>query len=184
MARTPLAAFFNRPSIVGLVAGEGKTAGEECAGSQIFPLKNFLSEPVPWNGGSRTCCNGGKRRMYRILEGSEDRVVGIKIENKLSTEEYDLLGSYLEQLMLEMGSMNFLCDMAALDGKTSQSIWDTMKSSLPSLRNYQKIALVGKLRWQEKPTSNFQHSLQAQFKTFTPSQIDEAWLWVKSFQSE
>ncbi len=118
--------------------------------------------------------------MYRILEGSEESVVGIKIENKLSTEEYDLLGSYLEQLMLEVGPMNFLCDMAALEGETSQSIWDTMKGSLRSLRNYQKIALVGKLRWQEKSTTPFDALLQAQVKHFTPCEMDEAWLWVKS----
>ena len=52
--------------------------------------------------------------MYRILDESEDGSVGIRVEGKLSVEEYDLLNAYLAHLMEEVGPINFLCDMATV----------------------------------------------------------------------
>jgi hypothetical protein len=119
--------------------------------------------------------------MYRILEGSEHGVVGIKVESPLSLEEYELLNSYLEQLMQEVGPMNFLCDMAGLEVVKSQNIWEEMTSHFRSLRNYQKIALVGDPRWPECASKIGDPSLKTQVKYFSPGEIDEAWSWVRKY---
>ena len=117
--------------------------------------------------------------MYRILDGSENGIVGIKVESKLTAEEYELLNSYLEQLMREMGPINFLCDMADFPGMNSQALWEELIRHLPNVRDYQKIAVVGNRRWLECGTSVFEPWLKTQLKHFTSDQIDEAWHWVK-----
>ena len=117
--------------------------------------------------------------MYRILDGSENGIVGIRVESKLTLEEYELLNSYLEQLMQEVGSMNFLCDMAAFEGLNSQALWEEMTCGIRNLHNYQKIAVVGDRRWLECGTKVFEPWHKTQLKYFTPNQIDEAWHWVK-----
>jgi len=116
--------------------------------------------------------------MYRILDGSEHGIVGIRVESKLIPEEYDLLNSYLEQLMQDIGPINFLCDMADIEGLNSRALWDDMTCHLRNLEGYQRIAVVGNRRW-EGGTKTLPPRLQTQLKIFTPDQTDEAWNWVK-----
>lgn len=117
--------------------------------------------------------------MYRILDGSENGIVGIKVESKLTLEEYELLHSYLKQVRLEVGPINFLCDMAGFEGRNSQALWEEMTSHLPGLRDYGRIAVVGDRQWLERGTNVGEPWLETQLKCFLPDQIDEAWNWVR-----
>lgn len=117
--------------------------------------------------------------MYRILDGSEAGSVGIRVEGKLSPEEYDLLNGYLEHLMQEVGPINFLCDMANFEGVNGQALWEEMTDHLRNVQDCQRIAVVGNRRWLAgEPTGTFPWP-KAQLKYFTPDQTDEAWHWVK-----
>lgn len=117
--------------------------------------------------------------MYRILDESENGTVGIKVEGKLTEEEYELLNEYLEQLWREEGPINFLCDMAGFPGVHSQALWEELIRHLRNVRDYPKIAVVGDRAWLENGVNVFEPWLKTQVKYFTPDQIDEAWLWVK-----
>lgn len=117
--------------------------------------------------------------MYRILDRSDNGIVGIKVESKLNAEEYELLNAYLEQLRLEVGPINFLCDMAEFPGMNCQALWEELIRHLRNIRECQRIAVVGDRRWLECGTKVFEPWLQTQLKYFSPDQIDEAWNWVK-----
>lgn len=117
--------------------------------------------------------------MYRILDGSENGTFGIRVESKLSSEEYDLLNGYLEHLMQEVGSKNILCDMANFEGVNGQALWEEMSCQLRNLRDYERIAVVGDPGWLEGRTTVLESGRQTQLKIFTPDQTDEAWHWVK-----
>jgi len=117
--------------------------------------------------------------MYRILDESEDGSVGIRVEGKLSAEEYDLLNAYLEHLMQEVGPINFLCDMANFEGVNGQALWEEMTGRLRNVQDYQRIAVVGHRRWLEGGPKVSVPWPKAQLKYFTPDQTDEAWHWVK-----
>lgn len=117
--------------------------------------------------------------MYRILDRSENGVVGIRVESKLTTEEYDLLNAYLEQLMQDVGPINFLCDMAEVEGVNSQTLWEEMTCHLRNLQDCQRIAVMGHRQWLEGGTNLVVPWEKIQLKKFTPDQTDEAWNWVK-----
>ncbi len=117
--------------------------------------------------------------MYRILDESEDGSVGIRVEGKLSAEEYDLLNAYLEHLMQEVGPINFLCDMATVEGENGQALWKEITDHLRNAQDYQRIAVVGSRRWLEGGRHVSVPWPRAQCKYFTPDQTDEAWHWVK-----
>jgi hypothetical protein len=117
--------------------------------------------------------------MYRILDRSENGVVGIRVESKLTTEEYELLNAYLEQLMQEVGPSNFLCEMADVEGLNCQTLWEEITGHLRSLQSCQRIAVVGNRQWLEGGTNLFAPWDKIELKKFTPDQTDEAWNWVK-----
>lgn len=117
--------------------------------------------------------------MYRILDGSDNGIVGIKVESKLSSEEYELLNAYLEQLRLEGGPINFLCDMVDFSGVNSQVLWEELIRHLRNIQDCQRIAVVGDRQWLECGTNVVDPWLQTQLKYFLPDQIDEAWNWMR-----
>ena len=115
--------------------------------------------------------------MYRILDGSGNGIVGIRIESKLSREEYELLNSYLEQLMQEIEPINFLCNLA--EGLDNQALWEEITCHIRSLPDYQRIAVVGEGGWVECGLKADEPRLKTQLKYFPSEQLDEAWHWVK-----
>ena len=117
--------------------------------------------------------------MYRILDGSEEGIVGIRVEGKLSTEEYDLLNAYLEKLMQNVGPINFFCDMANFEGQNGEALWEEITDHLRHVQEYQRIAVVGNRRWLKGGPKVSVPWPKAQLKFFTPDQTDEAWHWVK-----
>lgn len=117
--------------------------------------------------------------MYRILDESEEGSVGIRVEGKLSAEEYDLLNAYLEHLMQEVGPINFLCDMATVEGENGKTLWEEMTDNLQNAQDYQRIAVVGNRQWLEDGQKVSVPWPSTQFKYFTPDKTDEAWRWVK-----
>ncbi|MEO8325991.1 MAG: STAS/SEC14 domain-containing protein [Nitrospirota bacterium] len=117
--------------------------------------------------------------MYRILDGSENGTIGIRVESKLSPEEYELLNFYLEHLMQEVGPINFLCDMTNFEGVNGKALWEEMADHLQNAQDYQRIAVVGNRRWLEGRPKVSVPWPRAQFKYFTPDQTDEAWHWLK-----
>ncbi|MDT3779059.1 STAS/SEC14 domain-containing protein [Nitrospira sp. MA-1] len=117
--------------------------------------------------------------MYRILDESAEGSVGIRFEGKLSTEEYDLLNTYLETLMQEVGPINFLCDMASFESLNGQAFWEEMIDHLQHIHEFQRIALVGNRRMLKGEPKISVPWPKVQLKFFTPDQTDEAWHWVK-----
>ncbi len=117
--------------------------------------------------------------MYRILDESEGRIVGIRVEGALSAEEYDLLNAYLEHLMQEVGPINFLCDMTTVEGENGQALWEEMTDHLRNIQDYQRIAVVGNRRWLGGRPHVSVSWPKAQWKYFPADQTDEAWHWVK-----
>lgn len=117
--------------------------------------------------------------MYRILDESEEGIVGIRVEGKLSTEEYDLLNGYLEKLIQDVGPINFFCDMANFEGLDGEALWEKMTDQLRHVQEFQRIALVGNRRWLNGEPKISVPWPKAQLKIFTPDQTDEAWQWVK-----
>lgn len=117
--------------------------------------------------------------MYRILDGSDNGIVGIKVESKLNAEEYELLNLYLEQLRLETGPINVLCDMADFSGVNSQDLWEELIRHLRNIQDCQRIAVVGDRRWLDGGSNVSEPWLKTRLKYFSPDRIAEAWHWVK-----
>jgi stage II sporulation SpoAA-like protein len=121
--------------------------------------------------------------MYHILSESENGYIGIKIQRKLTQEDYELLISYLHQLRNEVGLFRLLCDMTECEGLDSQGLWEEIESQLYEFREIPRVAVVGDGHWMKCGTKAFYPLLKTTVQYFTPNQLDEAWKWVKASEA-
>lgn len=82
--------------------------------------------------------------MYHVL--SENRNIGIKIQRKLTHDDYDSLIPYIDRLGQEVGPLRFIWDMTECEDLNSQSLWEDLISQLHQSHEFPQIAAVGDRR--------------------------------------
>ena len=118
--------------------------------------------------------------MYQVIRGSENGNVGIKIERKLTQDDYELLIPYIDRLRQKAGSVSLLCDMSECEGPASHTLWKDLVNQLHQLYEIPRVAVV--VCYREEMESNItlpSPSQTTSVKYFTPAQRDLAWNWVE-----
>ncbi len=117
--------------------------------------------------------------MYHVLNESENEHVGIKIERKLTQDDYELLLSYIDRLRKEVGPLKLLLDMTECEGLNSLALWEDLARKLRLLPEILRVAIVADHHWMECGTKVFHPLLKSTVQYFSPTQLDKAWSWVK-----
>ncbi len=117
--------------------------------------------------------------MYHVLSESENGYFGIKIQRKLTQDDYDLLIPYIERLRQKLGSLSLLYDMTECGVMDSQGLWEELSSKFHQFRDLPRVAVVGDSHWMDCGTKVFHPLLKTTVQYFSPNQLDKAWSWVK-----
>ena len=117
--------------------------------------------------------------MYRVLDEIPEGTIGIKVDGKLTKEDYSVLIPYLENRINESGPVNMLCDMTNFSGMEIEAFWDDFKFCMSHLNDFKRMALVGDQKWLEWMTKSINPLFKTEMKYFHPDQLDEAWDWLK-----
>ncbi|MGB0908901.1 MAG: STAS/SEC14 domain-containing protein [Nitrospirales bacterium] len=118
--------------------------------------------------------------MYRVIDESSGSTVGIKVDGKLTKDDYGVLLPYLENLIHEYGALNLLCDMTQFNGMEVSAFWEDFKFSIQHLRDFKRIAIIGDQRWLDWYTVLFNPFVKTKMRYFPLAEISDAWKWVKS----
>ncbi|WP_447971476.1 STAS/SEC14 domain-containing protein [Nitrospira sp. M1] len=118
--------------------------------------------------------------MYRVLDETSSHTVGIKVDGKLTKDDYGVLIPYFENRICESGPLSLLCDMTQFTGIEIEAFWEDFTFSIHHLHDFRRIAIVGDQRWLDWYTKIFNHLVKTELRYFQQEQIDEAWRWVKS----
>lgn len=116
--------------------------------------------------------------MYRVLDESSGHTVGIKVDGKLTKDDYGVLIPYFENLIEECGALNLLCDMTQFSGMEVGAFWEDFKFSIRHLRDFKRIAIVGDHRWLDWYTKFFNPLVKTEIKCFSFEHVHDAWNWV------
>ena len=117
--------------------------------------------------------------MYRVFSESENGNVGIKIDGKLTQNDYELLIPYIDRLRQEVGPLRLIWDMSECEGLNSQALWEDLTRQLHQFHEIPRVAVVGDGHWMECGTKVFHPLLKTTVKYFAPDQLEKAWTWVK-----
>ncbi len=118
--------------------------------------------------------------MYQVIGGSENGNVGIKIERKLTQDDYELLIPYIDRLRQNARSVSLLCDMTQCEGLPIYALWGDLVDRLQQLYAIPRVAVVVAEPQEVESTTMKPHPLhKTTVKYFTLTQLDKAWNWVE-----
>ncbi len=118
--------------------------------------------------------------MYQVIGGSGNRNVGIKIEKKLTPEDYQLLIPYINRLQPKTGAVSLLCDVSECEGPSNHMVWADLVDRLLPLYEIPRVAVViDKRQGKESKIKMLSRLHKTSVKYFSPTQLVEAWNWVE-----
>ncbi len=118
--------------------------------------------------------------MYQVIRGSENGNIGIKIDRKLTQDDYELLIPYIDRLRQKAGSVSLLCDMSECEGQASHTLWKDLVDQLHRLYEIPRVAVVTEDVEEIVPKIKMLSPLhKTSVKYFTPAQRELAWKWVE-----
>ncbi len=121
--------------------------------------------------------------MYHVLSESENGYVGIKIQRKLTQDDYDLLIPYIKRLKQEVGTVRLLYDMTECGDMESQGLWEELTNKFEQFHGVPRVAVVGDSHWMDCGTKVFHPLLKTTVQYFLPGRLDRAWAWLKETET-
>ena len=113
------------------------------------------------------------------MNRTEDALfVELKMMGKLTHEDYEIFVPILERALKEAKDrkVNMLVDMTEFKGWKLRAAWDDMVFGLKHRGDFDKMAVVGKKKWEEVATEMMQPLMKGKIKFFKSRAKAIKWL--------
>ncbi len=109
-----------------------------------------------------------------------DNVLWVKVNGKLTKEEYaDLIPSW-EQMIARHGKLRLLFQMEpGFEGWEPLAAWDDLKFSLSHGNELERVAMVGARKWEQFFAKLGSLLVNSEVRFFEETKIDEAQRWLR-----
>lgn len=107
-------------------------------------------------------------------------VLEVGISGKLAVNDFETLSSQIKRMVKSLRDLRVLVSLGSFEGWSAGSKWDDVPSGLKHLKEVQKLAVVGDVRWKPELDEFGKPFKDAEVKYFAESQLDLARAWVES----
>ena len=118
--------------------------------------------------------------MYHILEESHGNIIGIRVQGKITAEDYATLLPFVEGLIRQHGSIRVFSDLRDYEGIELGAVLKSIPYSFKYSSRVEKKAIITEKQWIKSWTKFLSPFFHTKVKCFSFSQIDEAWNWLKN----
>ena len=118
--------------------------------------------------------------MISKMSESEGNVLGLKIVDNVTKEDFKKLVPEVQALVEKEGTISLLLDMTKFKWEDIDAWGDDLNFSRKYRGKISKMVVIGDKTWEKwltKLVEPFYHSVKAKF--FYPNNIDAAWTWLK-----
>jgi AAA+ ATPase superfamily predicted ATPase len=134
-------------------------------------------------GGCDTSCAGAPDETIgamHTINPPVDNVLWVKVNGKLTKEEYaDLIPSW-EQMIARHGKLRLLFQMEpGFEGWEPLAAWDDLKFSLSHGNELERVAMVGARKWEQFFAKLGSLLVNSEVRFFEETKIDEAQRWLR-----
>ncbi len=109
-----------------------------------------------------------------------DNVLWVKVNGKLSTDEYAELVHAWEAMMTQYGKIRLLFQMEpGFSGWEPMAAWDDLKFSVSHRNEIERVAVVGAKKWHEFVAKLGAVLVHSKVLYFGETEVDEAQRWLR-----
>jgi hypothetical protein len=117
--------------------------------------------------------------MIETLQTGDANIVGFRLSGKLHDEDYKTFVPAIEARLTAVEKVRLFVQFEDFHGWDLHAAWDDFMFGMKHYRHFERIAMVGDHKWQEWMAKLCKPFTKAQVQYFGPSNIDEAWAWLR-----
>ena len=106
--------------------------------------------------------------MIEIIETGLPKTIGLRLSGTLHDADYKSFVPAVEQIIAGQGKVRVFMEFQDLRGWDLHAAWDDLKFGLKHYADFDRIALVGKRRWQKWMAQVWKPFTRARSDTSTP----------------
>ncbi|HKJ24410.1 MAG TPA: aldo/keto reductase [Myxococcota bacterium] len=117
--------------------------------------------------------------MIRILEGSDERHVGVLVDGRIGADDAHALFSLLEESIEKHGRVSVLVQLESLGLVDPRALVEDLRFSISHARQIERGALVGRPRWLRAWARAVDAVMPFATRAFGADELDAAWRWLR-----
>jgi hypothetical protein len=114
-----------------------------------------------------------------LTEENGGKLLAVQVSGKLVKADYEHFVPEFERLVRLHGKLSVLFDMTGLHGWTADALWEDTKFATHHFSDIDRLAMVGKKKWQEGMATFCKPFTKAMVKYFDHTAAAEARKWLK-----
>ena len=117
--------------------------------------------------------------MIEVLPESAGNVVGARFSGAITQQDLRGIVSEVQRVLATTGKMRFLVLAEHMRWRPGW-FWSDFRYTVQFAPRMERIAIVGRTRWEEWYTRIVDRLVRAEVRHFRPEQIDQAWSWLRA----
>lgn len=117
--------------------------------------------------------------MVESLPTGSPEILAFKFSGKLHDEDYKTFVPLVDAAVEAHGKIRMLAHFDHLQGWDMHAAWDDLKFGISHYSAFERLAVVGDKRWEERMTRFARPFIDAKVEYFDTSEMDKAWAWIR-----
>ena len=117
--------------------------------------------------------------MLQILAETKDNIIATRAAGKLTHYDYGKFLPLLINLLKRYKKARLFFEMEGVEDRQIETFWNDVKLDVQHANCYEKIAIVGKQKWQALIRNLTKPFINADIKFFDLAERDMAFNWLK-----
>lgn len=117
--------------------------------------------------------------MLTLKEDAGGKLLAIKVNGKLTKDDYQQFVPQVENLIKQHGKVRILMEMHDFHGWEPGALWEDVKFDVKHFRDIERLAMVGDSKWEAGMAVFCKPFTTAKIKYFDASKADDARQWIR-----
>ncbi len=117
--------------------------------------------------------------MFKILDITKDNLIAFNVKGKVEKADYDKLTPLLEKTEREFDTRKLYVEIENIEGIEPSALWEDFKIYFRHIKNFDKIAIVGKGGVVEKLTNLTGPFVSGEIRFFETGEAVNARDWIE-----
>jgi len=117
--------------------------------------------------------------MHEIIDSPDQNVFGVKLEDALTQDDYDVLVPFLKDRMRRFTTARFCFEMDGVNAWEPEDAWDDLAFDLRHTRDVDRVAVVGDDAWETWTQKLHVLFPEATIGLYTDEEKEDAWEWLR-----